>query len=212
MIKNDIIKSVWQNCMESNFSGQTFSNGAGLKVEFKRKNIMKIQGGNLELPTSVSLQLGTFPELVFDEGVYIDEKNLYKDHPEDIFTIIKNVRKYGSKIEQDWMILKLLDPRILLKQKNYKILKMKENKKNFIITIEYDIEKLRKNKDLPISSEFLIYLRKKHLLKRGADIIVDPNNNLIKIIQNEILIPSKYVSINFEFMTKKILEENPISA
>lgn len=212
MIENDIIESVWNKLITLNFTGQTFSNGPGLKVEFKRNNIMKIQGGNLKLPNSVFLQLGTSPKLVFDENVYIDEKKLYKDHPEEILKIIENIREYGKKIEQDWMILKLLDPRILLKKRNYTVLGMKETKKNLIITLAYDIEKLRKNKDIPISSEFLTYLKKMHLLKRGAAIYVDHNNNLIKIIQNEIIIPSKHVSINFNFTTENIIQETPIPA
>lgn len=209
MDAENIINSILHTCNSSKFIGQTYSHGPGFKIEFKENGIMHIQGGNLGLPKFIYLELGVIPKLIFVENEYIDEKHLYQNDPEKILEKIQLVREYGHKIETDWQILRLLDPRILLKDGNYKLLGMGKNEDNSVITIGYDIVQLKQSGDLKISDAFFEFLRNRKLTQRAADFLIDENHNLNMIKQNEIL-SSRTVSIKFQFMNETIIEEQPI--
>jgi len=206
MSTEDIIQSVWRRCNVSKFVGQTYSHGPGFKIEFKENGVMDVLGGNLDLPNFISLELGTFPKLVFHESEYINEKKLYRDDPEGILEKINLVREHGREIEADWQILKLLDPRVLLKNGNHEFYGMEKQGKDNVITIGYDIEKLKQNGSVKISDSFSRFLTDKKLAKRVADLIVDEHHNLHLIRQHEIL-SSENVSIKFQYLDDTIMEE-----
>ncbi len=199
MSAKEIISSVRHICDTSEFIGQTYSHGPGFKIEFKENGVMDVMGGNLNLPNFFSLELGVSSNLVFHESKYLDEKKLYSDDPEDKLDTINLVKKHGNEIEQDWQILKLLDPRVLLKNGNYEFYRMEKQEKENIITIGYDIEKLVKNGSVKISNSFSNYLAERRLTKRAADLVIDKTNNLRFVRQNEIL-SYETVSIKFQYL------------
>jgi len=210
MSEDEILESVWRKCTDSNFSGQTYSNGAGFKIDFESPNIMNVRGGNLGLPDFAFLKLNEKVRYEFDEGRYIDRKKIYRKDVLGFLEKLEKIRKSEKGLDTNWQILRLLDPRTLLKKGNYEIWGIKSKDEFVKITIGYNISKLFDKKELKISDKFVEWLISQNLEERTAVVYVDQNHNLDKISQQEILPPTENVAIKFHYAKRFTMREGPI--
>lgn len=211
MQENEIINSVRRKLTNSSFSGQTYSKkGLGFKINFESPNIMNVRGGNLGLPDFAFLRLSEKVSYAFDEDRYIDRKKIYSKDVLGVLDKLERIKRSQKGLDTNWQILRLLDPRILLKNGNYKIWGIESLKEFDKITIEYDISRLSADNMLKISDEFVEWLISENLEKRTALVYVNQNHYLDKISQKEILPPTEDVLIKFHYAKRFVTREKPI--
>jgi len=208
-----ILNSAWKKCRSQSFSGRTYSKkGPGFKINFQRHNIMKIRGGNLGLPNFVFLQLGERVRFYFDHERYVNQKWILKKDFSEILDKLDNIKTGQGELDESWQILRLLDPRTLLKKGAYKIWGSKSSHKFYQITLEYNLSELHHKGIIKIPNEFLKWLMESELEKRTAIVYIDHNEFLYKISQKELLPPTENVSIIFDYAKKMLDIPKPMPA
>lgn len=212
MLEEEILNSVWRKYSDSIFTGKTYSKGRlGFTINYSSPNLMNITGGNLDLPNYVELQLGDKVRYYFNDDKYFSQKRGYR---KDNFGILDKLdmikRNEVEGPDENWQILRLLDPRVLFKNGTYKIWGSVQEKL-LKITLEHDLSKLQREGVLKISNEFLEWLISERLEKRISIAYVDNNHNLYKLSQKEITIHAETVSTYYRYSKTKILERKPIT-
>lgn len=188
MSEENLFNKIRTKLNNSEFLAQTTSKGEnGFSIVFHPPDLMDVRGGYLNLPPGMFLRLAKksvkyhFDPKIFDSSLEYssDLRDEFGGEIKEINTALK------LDLDNEWQILRLFDPRFLLLSDNFNIQQIKESKNLLEIKTEYYLTNFL-HKYFPKIKLSLHEIQKKNSDQRIAKIYLDDDNNLKKIVQEDL--------------------------